>query len=1098
MSSVGNHVPKRSMVLPLGVAHRRGRSFRKGSPYSTSFRPIRPKSLDSPAAAFLKPPSLAQPKSGGHTDRSSCEFWCSSRLYQSRLNQQSLPLTKIPEPWGPILGSARDKVDPWPGETKPSPLEYDNGGSWVRGFPNHEQRSLDPPSCSEPSPSDYLIDTIQNMILSSNDYSISNWAFSRMSRKPLNTSLTPEQRSAFKKANNRSLQELVADYIQYIDPVLQKWKGIDISNRPRAAAELALALQRMRHEEYVERLASRGYDIKDVMAWAWVLKGGTAYEATLRIFLLEADQSVNHSSGRRIPAFIPLMLLRQKLDLKTFRLLLLYSLHIISGQSIPLLDYSLRIVSDDAPRIQIQGDTNAEPIVNPSMCSLFVVRLLSRARRLWPEAQLPIAQAFVLYLRNSKSLGDSFIAGQLNLCLRLLSLPSGPRPFISASIRQQAQFELLKAMADKKPALPVTRRGYQGLAAVQLAHKKTAAERESAELKAPSWPPWKEERSGIDSDKGVEGMRSRAMRVMSQMTEAGYPSSLWEKVTGISAGWDTDNSPTIQTRTLVRPPPTSRKFARHANDHGNDHGNDHAIWEARIRSTRTVREAWACFLAYENHGLPPHAAIYNAMGEKLLHRSYRSKQLGRPVFALPGDSLEVFPEPASARDWIFTPSEPPVVRTFLERMLSHGIRPSGRFLALLLQRAPSFVVGLDTLNCSDLTNQQLKALFSTGSSDNDIEHQRALNELPEYLFSAFIHFLCRFSVIPRRSLSFGGIAATETFPIITGVWATAQSHIPTLFSFTNPLRASNKVLHFKLVRLRSHAINLLRNRDSRNPQGWIQLLKGLRSIRLLGDPSKVGYHSQMVLGWYEILEVLKWVDERDIEIGSDGFLHLCRSFSSAVMAGVKDPDSLEKALAFLATTTQEGSERHSPSFEGMVHDGLATLKHQFERLVLVDHKASSLFDSLRLSLEARTGSQVTVPPIPQVPIPAALHAFVRSLGLAEDSDGLISLLRWMGRHTQTLKQASDEYMNGEVLMRRTIIALRLFLEGFWGKRRSAPTVDESGVASHAMPNDSVPTFSDPILQEAYDIITAAEIWGPWPSDEEVWEYYTSGERHGWD
>jgi hypothetical protein len=87
----------------------------------------------------------------------------------------------------------------------------------------------------------------------------------------------------------------------------------------------------------------------------------------------------------------------------------------------------------------------------------------------------------------------------------------------------------------------------------------------------------------------------------------------------------------------------------------------------------------------------------------------------------------------------------------------------------------------------------------------------------------------------------------------------------------------------------------------------------------------------------------------------------------------------------------------------------------------------------------------------------------------------------MIQHALTLKQLSAEYTDGDKKMRRTIVAMRIFLEGYLGSR--------SRLRVNEYANDSdPPVFADPVLQEAYDIVTASEIWGPWPSDEEVQEY----------
>ncbi|KAL4810276.1 hypothetical protein BDV18DRAFT_130668 [Aspergillus unguis] len=1105
MSSAWNHAPNRFMVVSLRAARPSSRSLPKGCSYSTSFRPIYAKSLDPPTDAELNPSS---PRSSAirrirnSADPSSCEFWCSLRLNKSHFDQISSPSSTVIQPWVPIFRQ----------ETGPI-REVQSGSSRYSKRSRLRRLSLQKNAASKPrllfadaSPSDYLIDAIQSTPLFSENAHGRSWVFSETSREPLGPSLSLEQRQSVKQANRGSLQVITADYIQFVLRFLRKWDNLDVLDRSPASKRIKFTLKTMIHNGDIGHLESRQYEITDVMGWGWALTSETVYEAILRIFLLEAEQAAKPASCRKVPLFISRVILWQELDLKSFRLLLVYSIHLILGRPIPPLDYSLQPVLADVLSNKRSNDThvNGIPSMDPSTCASFVLSLLFHARRLWPEAQLPIAQALVIYLRNSAYTGTKFMAGQLNKFLWLLSLPSGPRPFLTASVRQEAQFELLKAMAEHKPALPVTRIGYQGLAAAQLAHKKTTAERESAELKAPSWPPWKEERSGMDSTKGIEGTKSRAMRVLSQMREAGYSHSRWEEVTGILAGWDTDNSPTIQTRALARSPGNKKETSKGGKIRTREPGhslqrlrgipkrNNHpAIWEARLRSTRTLREAWACFTAYETQGFPPRAAIYFAMGEKLVYGRTMAKEHDGTRFALPGDGPEVFPEPESARDWIYTPSEPPTLSQFLKLMLSHGIRPSGRFLGLLLHRAPSFQHGLNYLKCSNLTNQQLRVMLSFGEDipASDTGSQQALDELPEHLFTAFIRFLCRFSVITSNNLRVDTITTANAFPILNNLWGYSSPHISTLFAHTNRDWAPKKTWYPKLL---CHAITLLQNRNSRNPQGWVQLLAGLRSARILGSPSQLTYHTQMILAWHEVMEVITWLDERNIELGSEGFQCICRSFSDAVAAGVKDQESLEEGLKILAAAAERNTihpDLAPPNFEDMVNTGLATLKSQFDKLVLLDPKTAPLFDALRQSLQQQTESQVIVPALPHVPSPAALHMFVRSLGMAEDSEGLLSLLRWMSRHAQTLKQASDEYANGEVIMRRTIVATSMFLEGYWGRRAPAPTASGYDLAGQIASSDSgLPTFADPSLQEAYDIVTATEVWGPWPSNDEVWEY----------
>src|SRR6202041_1208945 len=109
-----------------------------------------------------------------------------------------------------------------------------------------------------------------------------------------------------------------------------------------------------------------------------------------------------------------------------------------------------------------------------------------------------------------------------NRFLALLSKPTSLCPKLSIPFQEKAQFDVLRSMANNVPPLIITQEGYRAVARVQLARKKTAQEQEWARLKARSWPPWKENRTAMDEEKGVEFGFSRASRIMSQMHQAGY------------------------------------------------------------------------------------------------------------------------------------------------------------------------------------------------------------------------------------------------------------------------------------------------------------------------------------------------------------------------------------------------------------------------------------------------------------------------------------------------------------------------------------------------------------------------------------------------
>jgi hypothetical protein len=152
-------------------------------------------------------------------------------------------------------------------------------------------------------------------------------------------------------------------------------------------------------------------------------------------------------------------------------------------------------------------------------------------------------------------------------------------------------------------------------------------------------------------------------------------------------------------------------------------------------------------------------------------------------------------------------------------------------------------------------------------------------------------------------------------------------------------------------------------------------------------------------------------------------------------------------------------------FEALLRHALHVLKDQFDHLVLPASKSSAHAERSVFADKA-SNSPLTVPSILHIPSPGTLHVFVRALGCVGDDEGLLYLLHWMGQSADQLKEAAEEHSNGHKMMRRTLTAIRVFLE-----------------RQHRM-DTRVP--SDLVMQEAYDLISRTG-WD-WPSDAEVEEY----------
>jgi hypothetical protein len=857
-----------------------------------------------------------------------------------------------------------------------------------------------------------------------------------------------------------SLPVLLGEYIREVDPLLSSTSN----NRP--GSKLDTALNEVFRKKSHDYLTSRGYDVADVTAWAWIMKSRNPHQAMVRLFLLESDSARSALNTPRIPAFIPLHLLRQQhLDAHTFRLLLIYSLHLMSGQPLPV-GFNPAIVPEDITELLPE---DFYPRIDSGTCMILVVRLIRHARRVWPQALLTIARAFARFLAVSRT-GEpekSVLAArhqdrvkttQFNNCLWLLSLPAKLAPYRSTSIQQQAQFELLRAMAAHTPVLPVSRQGYRAVVAVQLAHKKTHEERQSAELKAPSWPPWKEEKLGIDSQRGNDGMYSRAMQVLSQMKDAGYSHRLWEDISSILAGWDTDGSPTVQTRAMMRRP----KAFPDTHEYNLDHPE---VWVSRIRSTRTVREAWACFLSYQDRDLPPKASIYAAMAEKLIYQRITIQNgIEQMNHTLPGDGREVYPEPESARDIIYVPIEPPTLDELINQMLSHGLRPSGRFLGLLLQSASSLQSGLHYLQCSALTEAQISVLSTIRVNSRKYSKldQEAFQAVPDYVFASFVKLLCTHSDIVSLDVNRGEILTADRFPALV---ATTRSTGPKTDLLSHVKKYPG---HGHYPRGLWHAIQLTKQRRVPYTPAWTHVLSALTRERLSENHGPRSRGLQRVLSWHQALNTMSWMRHRDIELGEEGFRIICVSFARAIDAAIKYPGTAEHSFMLLDQTRMsdlKSENQDNGDFEALLRHALHVLKDQFDHLVLPASKSSAHAERSVFADKA-SNSPLTVPSILHIPSPGTLHVFVRALGCVGDDEGLLYLLHWMGQSADQLKEAAEEHSNGHKMMRRTLTAIRVFLE-----------------RQHRM-DTRVP--SDLVMQEAYDLISRTG-WD-WPSDAEVEEY----------
>ncbi|KAF2714143.1 hypothetical protein K504DRAFT_462576 [Pleomassaria siparia CBS 279.74] len=622
--------------------------------------------------------------------------------------------------------------------------------------------------------------------------------------------------------------------------------------------------------------------------------------------------------------------------------------------------------------------------VSWSDLKILVIRMTRHARTIWPESIPWIASVFTseaFKIVNSADSNGGLSANMLsdvthfcNIFLSLLSLPASLHPILSSHGQQTAQFQVLQFMASCTPAVIVTRNGFRAVVRNQLAHEKTPDEREWAKLKGESWPPWRKNRTAMDEEKGYEFGTSRASRILHRMYEAGYGDRSWERLAALYAGWDTDLSPTIQTRTSL--PYLSTQYRSMARLHN-------GLWAGRVQATRTRREAWACFLAYEASGTPARQEVYSAMFEKL---HYSEMQREEPDLTrtdsmlLPGDGKEVVPEPESSLHLVYLNETIPSFEQLYWRMVAKGLRPTHRLLAFLLKATPSYDMGMSLL-------ESAKTDFGGGIQcllEGTYADAAPGVNIPGYIVAAFIEFLCRF-----------------------GRFSRILSTVAPGLSPDEHLSRINSDRHYLL----EYAQALLFHFQPYYRPAWTVYLR--KVVSTSGGRERETNTSTVSLQYKIVCNLVEAMEKRELDLDDEQLQLVCWSISRTAKYALQGNLATDDAQHVLSS----GAHRVRSIFHNLVNANLD-----------INNTAA---DSSKISR--------LVPP--HIPPAGVLHTYVRTLGILRDFEGLYSFATWAARHHAEVMARSNAQNSGPQALFRTIIALRAGLQGLLSEGRERASSD---------------------------------------------------------
>lgn len=818
-------------------------------------------------------------------------------------------------------------------------------------------------------------------------------------------------------------------------------------------------------------LQLKGFTLGDVQAWVTVISTQDPHVAAIAL----ADHNAKAGS-QPVPSFVLQYLLRRPyLSARALRTLI--------QQAWELCD--TRLTSSKGPKM--------------SENAVFILfnRLLRCARVVWPRAMDSVTDLLLQYLPKAypgSGRQIEHLTHMLNKAMHLLAIPTALEPFKDISNQERAVVRVLRFMAEHHPPLQLNREGYRAVIQVQLAQKKTPSEQQWAELKALSWPPWKQERTAMDSSITAEhhGL-TRAGDTLRRMREAGYAPLGLEKVAELFAGWDTDRTPTVQTRALL-----GTQVARVL--------SEGAIWAARITTTRTAQEAWAAYLAFEDAKLPAHRDahqhqdVYLAILQKL-HAEEKRKRVqmvssvdqyqsaNRRDRILPGDVREVEPLPPSTHLYTYTRTPVPTVEDFVGQLQRRSIHLKGHSLAFVVAKAATLQLGFSYLRSGQTNHPAIHDLLL-------LDPTADLASVPRPVFTAFIELLCRHSNVPLTKI-------------------TGRRHLVSPRFSNAPPVLDKQVLNLQHPLV--FALELLKLRPTTFRPAWNLVLRALSqdasltSMRFLfrdrhlvdGSSSPDGDRGAL-LAYRLLRRVLSMMQELHLDLDTRGFHYLCLAVENMAF-------SCWKVIRHDVNEVAPGQTENSAILRTAVSDANALMRSTSHaaRLrglfnVLVGDEGDAAVpasSSLPRLAEHHTPTRSALPRLLAVPSPALLHAYIRSLGWLGDHAGLLTLLHWLVEYRHELSEQRAKDRNGEAMMRKAIIALRVFLERSWldvqhRADRDGETEEVQTKHAHDLRLKNLRRLeaaaSAEAVREAERLVDSVEEWRGWPSDDEVAEYCLDG------
>jgi hypothetical protein len=261
---------------------------------------------------------------------------------------------------------------------------------------------------------------------------------------------------------------------------------------------------------------------------------------------------------------------------------------------------------------------------------------------------------------------------------------------------------------------------------------------------------------------------------------------------------------------------------------------------------------------------------------------------------------------------------------------------------------------------------------------------------------------------------------------------------------------------------------------------WNALLSALAQPKIaLTDPIATSIKGNLrylhdTMPWELMVQLVNRMKPLDLVIDGQGFLILCVGLEKATLACIKAKKSASPIIRGEAEAILKNATRFLKSaFRDLVGAGVET---KSEREGLSNPSTSS---------PDEVDKHLQLPSLLTVPSPVQLHAYIRVLGLLQDYEELLALIHWMAKFSPELDVVIDEARNGRKMLRRAIVAARVFLELSWERKEAEEDTGDDRTALERRADAR-------IREQVKTIVERVESWGGWPRDDEVAFYCERG------